>query len=338
MKSAIQTPDPTAYRSLIDRAAWFDRSSRARIEISGPDRAKFLHNLTTNDVKRLAEGAGQESFVTNPQGKTLAYLTLLATERATILLRTEPESLDSLLPHLNKYGVFDEVRIENVSDGTFEFHLAGPEAGSILEELGASLPPEQDLRHGVVELSGLTVRVVRESPTGRPGFSLIGPIESAEALKRILVGLDLTEFDEASFESLRIEAGTPLSGRDVSTSNLPQEVGRDARSINFVKGCYLGQETVARLDAMGHVNRIFRGLKLEGQEIPPVGSPLTLDGKVVGAITSSAFSIGWGMPIALGYIRVAQANASTRLTTTVEGVGEVAAEVSDLPMLPPSSS
>ena len=89
---------------------------------------------------------------------------------------------------------------------------------------------------------------------------------------------------------------------------------------------------------MGHVNRIFRGLKLEGQAIPPVGSPLTLDGKVVGAITSSAFSIGWGMPIARGYVRVAQGNAGTRLTTTMEGVGEVAAEVSDLPMLPPSGS
>jgi tRNA-modifying protein YgfZ len=333
----MRTPNPTAYRSLIDRAAWSDRSLRARIEISGPDRAKFLHNLTTNDVKRLAEGAGQESFVTSPQGKTLAFVTLLATEAATILLRTEPESLDSMLPHLNKYGVFDEVSIEDVSGQTFEFHLAGPAASSILERMGANLPPEPDLLHGVVHLSGIAVRLVRESPTGRPGFSLIGPIGAAEELKRILAGQDLTEVDESTFDTLRIEAGTPLSGRDVSTSNLPQEVGRDSRSINFVKGCYLGQETVARLDAMGHVNRIFRGLKLEGSATPTAGSPLTFEGKVVGAITSSGFSIGWDAPIALGYIRVAQATAGTRLNTSVEGVGEVAAEVSELPMLPSGS-
>src|ERR1700722_9134527 len=114
MKSAIMTPDPTSYHSVVDRAGWSDRSPRSRIEIGGPDRAKFLHNLTTNDVKRLADGAGHESFVTSPQGKTLAYVTLLATEKATILLRTEPESLNSILPHLKKYGVFDDVSIEDV--------------------------------------------------------------------------------------------------------------------------------------------------------------------------------------------------------------------------------
>ena len=334
MKSEIKTPDPAAYQSLVDRAGWSDRSTRSRIEIGGPDRAKFLHNLTTNDVKRLAEGAGHESFVTSPQGKTLAYVTLLATEKATILLRTEPESLDSILPHLKKYGVFDDVSIEDVGGGTFEFHLAGPEAGSILEGLGVGLPPDQDLSHRVADLAGQAVWVVRESPTGRPGISIIGPIAGAEVLKGIFAGQALTEIDEATFDAIRIEAGTPLSGRDVSTSNLPQEIGRDARSINFVKGCYLGQETVARLDALGHVNRIFRGFKLEGQAVPTAGSPLTFDGKVVGAITSAAVSIGWGVPIALGYVRVAQATAGTRLTATIEGVGEVVAEVSELPMLP----
>src|SRR4051812_21459557 len=107
MPPEIASPDLDSYRSVVDRAGWVDRSDRPRLEIAGPDRAKFLHNLTTNDVKRLAEGAGHESFVTSPQGKVLAFITLLSGERATILLRTDPGSLESLLPHLNKYGVFD---------------------------------------------------------------------------------------------------------------------------------------------------------------------------------------------------------------------------------------
>ena len=337
MPTETASPDLDAYRSVIERVGWVDRSDRPRLEIAGPDRAKFLHNLTTNDVKRLAKGAGQESFVTSPQGKVLAYITLLSGEGATILLRTDPGSLGSLLPHLNKYGVFDDVTIEAVSEKTFEFHVAGPAAGPILGGLGVELPAEGPLRHGRPELAGFAVRVVRESPAGRPGLTLIGPLEGAEAVRAFLVEGGVPEFDGATFEALRIEAGTPLSGRDVSPSNLPQEIGRDALAINFVKGCYLGQETVARLDAMGHVNRIFKGLRFEGATVPPVGTPLAVDGKVVGSVTSSTFSPGWDAPIGLAYLRVAQATAGTKLVATIDGTGEVPAVVSDLPMLPPST-
>jgi tRNA-modifying protein YgfZ len=119
----------------------------------------------------------------------------------------------------------------------------------------------------------------------------------------------------------------------VTLANLPQEVGRDSKTINFVKGCYLGQETVARLDALGHVNRIMKGLSLEGlTAIPPDGSALVLDGKTVGTITSAAFSSGWGCPIALGYVKVAQAIAGTKLSVSIEGAGEVVATVRDLPL------
>ena len=106
-------------------AGLFDRSDRRRIAITGPDRAKFLHNLLTNDVKRLPVGKGCEAFVTSPQGKTLAFVTVLAGENE-ILLRTDAAAIDALLPHLQKYGVFDDVTIEDISDTTFEYHLAGP--------------------------------------------------------------------------------------------------------------------------------------------------------------------------------------------------------------------
>ncbi len=152
----------------------------------------------------------------------------------------------------------------------------------------------------------------------------------------VLAGSGIVAGDEATFEARRIEAGTPVSGRDVQANNLPQEVGRDARTINFVKGCYLGQETVARLDALGHVNRILRGGRLEGTtEVPPPGTTLVdADGKPAAAITSAAFSADRGVPVFLAYVRVAQATGGTRLTvpTLAPGTdGAVVAVVADLP-------
>lgn len=336
MPSELSKTDPIAYRAARESASWSDRSGRRRLEIGGPDRAKFLHNLTTNDVKRLGEGAGHESFVTSPQGKILAYVTLLATEASTILVRTDAESIEALRAHLEKYGVFDDVTIEDVSAGTFEYHVAGPESRAILESLGIEIPSEEAYRHRSTGLSGATVRVVRESPTGSEGLTLIGSKAEAEVVKAALENAFVPAMDEATFDTLRIEAGTPISGRDATLTNLPQEVGRDALAINFVKGCYLGQETVARIDALGHVNRIFKGLRFHGTAVPPAGTPLTFEGKVVGSITSSGFSPGWGEPIALGYVRVTQAEAGTKLVATAEGLGEVEAIVQDLPMLPPA--
>ncbi len=301
---------------VADRPTWFDQSSRVRLEIGGPDRAKFLHNLTTNDVKRLAEGFGQESFVTSPQGKTLAYISLLATDRA-ILLRTDPGAADSFVPHLQKYGVFDDVSIDDVSPQTFEYHLVGPGLDHLVAALDVDLEAMvKPLRHVEVNLAGHPVRLIRESPLGESGWTWVGPIEGSKAVLDQFTAWKVAIGEPATFEALRIEAGTPVSGIDVQSGNLPQEVGRDARAINFVKGCYLGQETVARLDALGHVNRILRGGWIEGTSvIPPVGTPLIGDdGKTVGSITSAAFSANHNAPVFLGYVRVAQANSGTRLS------------------------
>ncbi len=328
----MSTPDDD--RSVTDRAAWFDRSGRVRLEIGGPDRGKFLHNLVTVDVKRLAAGAGREGFVTSPQGKTMAYLTLLATG-STILLRTEPGSLEALLPHLRKYGVFEDVAIDDVSAATFEYHVAGPQVGRAFAGGGFDALSGDPLGHAEVEVAGSMVRFVRESPTGRPGLTLIGPSGAAGSIRAMLEGEGFAEGDRATFEALRIEAGTPTSGRDVLPNNLPQEVGRDDRAIDFVKGCYLGQETVARLDALGHVNRILKGLIFEGPDVPPDGASLEFEGKAVGSVTSAAPSTGRGAPVGLAYVRVAQATAGTRLTATWEGGGRSRATVVDLPMLPP---
>jgi len=137
---------------------------------------------------------------------------------------------------------------------------------------------------------------------------------------------------------LRIEAGTPVFGRDVTEKNLPQEIGRDAQAINFVKGCYLGQETVARLDALGHVNQILKGLLLAPQASAPApGSVLEANGKHVGFVTSSAMSPGWDAPVALAMVRSSHARAGAALVVKQHErplPEDAAATVRDLPMLP----
>ena len=220
--------------------------------------------------------------------------------------------------------------IDDVSATTFEYHLIGPN----LAALGFEAIPDRPLSHVLVDMAGADVRVIREDPTGRPGLTLVGPIEAANAIKASFEKEGLAEIDAATFDVLRVEAGTPISGRDVTPNHLPQEVGRDDRAIDFVKGCYLGQETVARLDALGHVNKILKGLRVEGAVVPPPGASVTFEGKSVGTVTSSAWSEGWGGPVALAYLRVAQAGAGTGLGLTFEG-GEARAVVADLPMLPP---
>jgi folate-binding protein YgfZ len=323
------------YRAASSAFAWIDRSDRLRMAITGPDRVKFLQNLTTNDVKRLGAGQGCEAFVTSLQGKTLGYVTLHLDEDR-ILLRTERCALESVQPHFQKYGVFDDVRWDDESESTREVHLAGPSAeATVRETLGVSTPESEALTHIHGESGGFPILVVREAITGRAGLTLIGPSAAIHAvvgqLEKIRPALE-----RETFEALRIEAGTPIFGCDVTPDNLPQEIGRDRQAINFVKGCYLGQETVARIDALGHVNKVQRGLRIVGDRVPDRGVELEADGKTVGRITSAAYSPGWRSAVALGFVRTSHAEAGKEVTVVL-GPGEIGtAVVKELPMLPPA--
>ena len=171
-----------------------------------------------------------------------------------------------------KHGLFDDVALVTPPPRPLEFHLAGPTAETILRRSGCEMPPAGDLAHHETWIGAVPVRLVRESPTGREGWTLIGKREHSETVATILrergASEGFGEISPAAFDALRIEAGTPVFGRDVTPENLPQEVGRDSRAINFVKGCYLGQETVARIDALGHVNKLLRGKSSAKARLP----------------------------------------------------------------------
>lgn len=320
---------------LSGRIGLFDRSDRVRVEVAGPDRGKFLHNLTTNEVKRLPVGRGCEAFVTSPQGKTIGHVGIHAADDR-ILVRADPGGMVLAMPHFQKYGIFDDVAIEDRSEATFEIHLAGSGVDDLVRKAGGEVPEEREASHVRATIAGRSVVVVRESPTGVPGLTLIGERGDREAvvgaLKASAPEGGLAELGASVLEALRIEAGTPVYGKDVTEKNLPQEFARDDRAISFVKGCYLGQETVARLDAMGHVNQVLKGLSFPaGVACSALGSTLEVDGKKVGVVTSAVDSPWRGHAVGLGMIRVAQAVAGTNLQVAgSDGVAAVATVV-DLP-------
>lgn len=320
----------------------FDRSDRVRLVLTGPDRAKFLQNLTTQDVLGLKPGEGAEAFVTSPQGKTLGYVSLHAFEES-ILLRTDAGGLEHVLPHFEKYAVFDDVEWSGQPSfwgpDALEWHLVGPGCARLLKTYGLEQSGDGTrTRH--VRIQGWPILAIAETITPLPGLTLILPQLEADSFGRRLesvrnVGPE--SGDTARLELWRIAAGTPVFGRDVTPENLPQEVDRNDRAISFRKGCYLGQETVARLDALGHVNKILRGLELE-PGLEPGAGPAALvseDGKAAGRLTSWALEPGSTRGIALGYVRVAHA-APGRVLRYEAGDRSGTATVTHWPILGPT--
>ena len=310
----------------------FDRSKRTRLWISGKDRAKFLHNLCTQDINGMSAGQGREAFITSHQGRTLAYITAHA-ERERLLIRADAGCLAAVMPHLRKYGIFDDVEFDDVTETTAEWHLAGPDSEAILQSLG--IEPGQAGNLGILSNpDSLEAPIlIREAPYGVEGWTLIGPsgestpwLASLRAKQASMAGALPTE---AELEGLRILAGLPRFGHDFTEANLPQEVDRNDQTISFNKGCYLGQETVARLDALGHVNKILRLLKIDGTEPPALGAVVRVGTREAGEITSVGVTLG-GEILALGMLKVNVAPAGAEVEVSLRS-RSTKAQVEPLP-------
>jgi folate-binding protein YgfZ len=300
------------YEALTAGAGLVDFSDRTLVELTGDDRAKFLHSFCTNDVVKLAAGTGCEAFLLNVQGKILAYVLILA-EREALVLETVGGQGGAIAKHLDRYLIREKVAIRDRSQDWAEWFLAGPNSPAVLEKLGAGALPERAWTGGETTIAGQAVRLWRVDIVGPTGFLIIGPRSSAPAIGEAIVAAGAPPVAPAAFAAARIEAGFPLFGLDITEKNLPQEIARDARTISFNKGCYLGQETVARIDALGHVNRLLVGLRLTGDDVPPPAAALSAAGAEVGHITSAAFSPSANCDVALAYVRRGHHAPGTRL-------------------------
>jgi folate-binding protein YgfZ len=272
------------------------------VEAAGGDAVRFVDNFTTAAVSALAIGGGSEAFFTDARGQVLTLATILRTETGMLVV-TPPGLAATLRDHLEHYHIREAVELRDASADTAAFLLAGPQAAAALERLSGSVAPGDTLAHQTVALGGLAARIVRAEGQGADGYWILVPATSAAAVADLLADAALPRADDGDFESLRLEARYPAAA-DIPPKTLPQELGRDARAISFTKGCYLGQETVARLDALGHVNRRLVLLAIAAAEPPAVPATVTLDGADVGLVTSAAPSPLAGGPVGLGLVQV----------------------------------
>lgn len=293
------------YEAAHKSAAVFDLAGRTQIEVGGRDRAKFLQNFCTNDIKGLAPGRACEAFITSVQGKILAYVWVSAGPQA-LWLSSDPDCAAKIIAHLSKYQISEDVTF---TDRTGELGLllvCGPAATEIVGGLLPAAAEMESLQVAEAEFESNAVRIRRHDLLRLPCFYLVASSEVLSVLRDRLQRAGARPAGSLAFEALRIEAGFPRYGVDISDANLAQEAGRTKQAISFTKGCYLGQEPIARIDALGHVNQLLRGLKLSGSSLPPPGSEVfsTGDGaKKVGQITSSAISYADDRPVALALLR-----------------------------------
>jgi folate-binding protein YgfZ len=284
------------YRALRHGAAWLDLSARGRFRVTGHDRARLLHNVTSNDVKKLAPGSGCYAFLLTPQGRIQADLNILCLSDH-FLIDTEPELREKVPQLILKYKVADQVEVEDVTARTFAIGLEGPEAAAALSAAGAPVPAAP-----YAHLPWDKWIVANMSVSGERGFRVFG---DGTALS-LFAGIPAASAADA--RQVRVENGRPRFGEDIRETTLPQESGQ-MHAVNFLKGCYIGQEIVERIRARGHVNKMLVPLAIEGAEAPPPGTALTADGAEAGEITSSVYSPELGRVAALGYVRVAYAES-----------------------------
>lgn len=305
--------DPEAeYAALSQRAGLADLGPRARVQLAGRDAAVFLNRFATNKLDDLAPGTGRETFLTDAKGHVLWWAAVLQRPEC-LLLDTDAGHAPAVIAHLDFYRIREEVEFHDVSGGHRQFLLAGPHAAAMFEKVTGQTPPRRPLDHADAAAAGHNLSVCRVDLGHRPAFLLSCPAAAADMVRGAITAAGARQCGGLAWEAVRIEAGWPSCGRDVTRENLPQELARDGRTISFRKGCYLGQETVARLDARGRVNRTLCGLRFEGREAPPDGTELTAGARPAGRVTSAAYSPGFRAAVALGYVRRGHNGPGTRL-------------------------
>ena len=311
----------TDYRALTTGIGWADFGDRSQIEMTGEDRAKFLHNLCTNNIKDLPVGHGCEAFLLNAQGKILGHV-LVFCGPDSLVLETVPGQGERLTQHLDRYLIREKVELHDRSREWSELLLSGVDVENWLLKQGADVPPPERLVHCATTLFDVRAWLRRVDFAGPQVFLIAGERASVEKLAAGLSAGGVPECGAAAVEALRIEAGFPHFGADITDKNLPQEVARDKAAISFTKGCYIGQETVARIDALGHVNRLLCGVRFDGGDLPAIGAELTANEQAIGHVTSATFSPKLNSPLALAYVRRGHHEPGTKLIAS-QGTAEV---------------
>ncbi len=319
----------TEHEAVRQRVGLIDRSDRGAIEASGRDRVAFLHGMLTNDIKALVPGHGCPAAFLDAHGKLVSLLLVhCLTDR--VLLEMDRRLVEPTLAALDRFLISERVEFLDVGAAHGILTLAGPAARAALEKLAEQALPELQVAHHVhLTVDGLPIRAVRTEETGEEGYDLwVSPEGLRHLWERAMVA-GARPVGREAWNILRVEAGVVWHTVDVDASTLIMEA--PLRHVySLTKGCYIGQEVVARVTYRGHVNRKIVGFVFPDPRIPAPGAGVFVEGQEVGRITSVVVSPAFKRGLALGFLRREHWEPGTKVE--VAGNGEpLIAEVGALP-------
>ena len=317
-----------AHRAAREGAALFARPDSGLIEVTGAERLAYLNNLSTNKLVDLAPGRAARAFLLVPtKGRVLADFVACETGAAT-WLECQGGSAPTVLELLGKYYFGQDVAFADRSAEWRVLALVGPGAAAVLAGGAREIPPAEEKTHEESRIGDTAVRTLRWSDAGPPGWHVWVPANAVEPIRRTLVEAGAVPGSEEEWTLLQIESGIAAYGRELGEDGIPLEAPTED-AIDHAKGCYPGQEVIARLHVRGRPARHLKGLRIEGGDALPAGTVLdAADKPGVATVTASAVSPSLG-PIALAYVHREHCEPGTPLTANGR-----AAEVAELPLVP----
>jgi len=298
-----------------------DRSDLGRLIATGPDLLGLLHRLSTGDVKDLRPGDGRETVVTNAKGRMVARLSVHHMGGDGVLLVAGPAAAPRVLAHLQRFTFAEKIGLADVTASTFAFALLGPRWAEA--SAAAGIPNLAPFGSSVCTLAGIRVHAARTNGFDAEGVVVIGPREDAGHVRTAMVNAAALEgggaIEADALEAWRILRGLPASGHELTEEHNPLEAGlRDA--ISFTKGCYVGQEVIARLNTYGRVSRTLVLLELEPEApVPAPGAVVRNGDSAIGAVTSAIRPPGRRAPVALAYVKTREIPAGVTVLTVDDG-------------------
>ncbi len=309
-----------------ESAILVDLSHRGCLRFSGPDTEEFLHRMLSNRVQELKPGEGAYNTFLTRQGKFISDMYMYKGE-TSILASVAPGMAAVLAEEIDRFIIMDQVEVANETENSFCFGLFGPSSREILAETGMGEPSPQEHGHTT---SG-NMMIARELWTGENGYLLMGPRENADSAWHALSDAGAKPAGVAAFESLTLEAGVPLFGKDMTSAVNPMQAGLEEKAIDFEKGCYIGQEVIAKIKYLGQVNRGLVGLKVSGDVTPEPGAAVHSDEKNIGSITRAAYCPTVDAVLAFSYLPRAQMEPGTEVRVACRG-DDAKATVESLPI------
>ena len=292
----------------------------------------FLNGLITNDMKTLAVNSWMAAAFANVQGRLLAAVRIAHREDG-FLIDTENATRETVITLLDRFTLAGDFHLQDLTDETAMFSVQGRRASEIISsvfgEEAASVERQKIVN---AQFGDATVNVIRATHTAEDGFDLFIEANNSSKLSDALTAAGAAPISNATFETLRIEAGVPLYGIDMDENNVVTETNLDD-AVSFTKGCYLGQEIIVRIKHRGHVAKKLSGVVLDDSTPVPRNSKIiSSEGKEIGRVTSSAFSPRLDRAIALGYLKYDYLAAGTEVKIAAPE-SETNATVADLPFV-----